>query len=141
MDGVGGVPGAALRILGPKAAGLVLGTGGFRPNAASTISTFRGTLAGLFTVTYGATGLYTVAFTPEKFTFPADRLPVILPIATCADRTSTNFFEVTTLGAWDNSALGFVIEAHQGYSGGATAFEVPSDANNWIDFVLFGETK
>lgn len=137
MDGVGGVPGAALRILGRKAAGLVLGTGGFRPNGTGSITVFRGSLAGQFTVTYSATGLYAVAFTPTGFKFPTDRLPIIRLAEQMVDVTNTNRFRAVRKGAWSNTTRGFTIAALQESS----AFAVPSDAENWIDFVIYGETK
>lgn len=137
MDGVGGVPGAALRILGPKASGLVIGTGRFRPNAASAVTITAGTLKGLFTVAYGATGLFTVTFSPAAFKFPTGRLPVILAGSVSADHTNTNRFQAMVRDEWNNTTKSFVIQTTQE----ATAFQVPSDADNWVNFVLFGETK
>lgn len=142
MSNVGGVPGAALRILGNNAAGLVLGTGFFRPNGVSAITVKAGSLAKNFTVTYGAVGLYTVAFIPTGFKFPAARPPVILPFATCADRTATHWFQVAQLGAYNNTTRSFQLEAHQGVTAGAAvAFAPPSDVSNWIGFLLLGESK
>ncbi len=144
MDGIGGVPGAALRILGPHAAGACLGWGGFRPNGTGSITVFRGTLASgaagtgaAFSVAYGATGLYTVTMTAAGWKFPPGRLPIIAAFEQCADVSNTNRFKVFNKGGWVNSTRSFVLAAWQD----TAAFAVPSDAANWIDFVLFAETK
>lgn len=144
MDGVGGVPGSAVRFLGPRAAGSIITWGGFRPNGTGSITIFRGPLASgtagtgaAFSVTYGATGLYTVTMTSTGWKFPTGRLPIIAAFEQCADVTNTNRFKVFNNGGWDNTNRRFVLAAWQD----TAAFAVPSNAANWIDFVLFGQTK
>lgn len=136
MNGVGGT--TVLRTLMGSAGKLkvVRGTGGFRPNAGSAPNStlFRGSLKGLYTVTYGATGLFTVTFTPTGFKFVAGQLPLILVQSTTADHTNTHRFNAMRRGEWVNSTRSFIIQASQE----ATAFEVPSNANNWIDFYIEG---
>lgn len=113
-----------------------IGTGRFRPNGSSNPSSSNngGTLVGLFTVTYGATGLYTVTLSPKGLKFPSTRPPVILLTAGNVDNTNTNRFQVNLVGDWTNSTRSFVIQARQE----ATAFAVPSDPGNWIQFALIG---
>jgi hypothetical protein len=138
MKGIGGSTGSCLYL--PHRPGrLMMGTGGFRPNAVAAPDTtlFRGTLKGLFTVTYGATGLYTVTFTPAGFKFPTGELPNIQLQATRADLTNTHRFQVEKQGDWNNTTRSFVISARQE----SAAFAVPSNADNWIDFVIIGKTS
>ena len=137
MDGVGGTL-VSRALKGSATGAIVYGTGGFRPNAASNPSSTnnRGTLKGLFTVTYTATGLYTVTFSPTKFKFRTGQFPIIVPVATAKDTTATNRFQVIREGDWDNTNRRFGIRAYQE----GTAFQVPSDAANWIDFILYGLT-
>lgn len=117
----------------------VIGTGRFRPNGTSNPSSvyFGGSLKGLFTVTYGATGLYTATFTPKGFKFPASRPPTILVGSTCADTTDTNRFQVSLIGDWNNTTRSFVIGSWQSNADSA-AFAPPSDVGNWISFILVG---
>ncbi len=144
MDGVGGVPGAAIRHLGPHAAGGIVARGGFRPNAAGAITIFRGPLASgtagtgaAFSVAYGATGLYTVTMTSTGWKFPTGRFPTIAAFAQCADVSNTHRFTVYNSGGWVNATRTFILAAWQD----TAAFAVPSNALNWIDFVILGETK
>ncbi len=137
MDGVGGVPGAAIRVLGRKAAGLCIATGGFRPNGSGAISVFRGTLAGQFTVAYGSTGLYTVTMTPTGFKFPTGRFPIIVPTGYMVDVSNTNRFQVCNKAGWVNATRSFILAAWQD----TAAFAIPSDAQNWVDFAMLMETK
>lgn len=110
-----------------------LGTGGFRPNAASDPSStyFRGSLKGLYTVAYAATGLYTVTF-DAGFEFP--QKPLIVLAETMVDVTNTNRFRAVKKGDWNNTTRQFVIASLQE----SAAFAIPSDADNWIDFFIFG---
>lgn len=147
MDGIGGVPGAAVRFIGPKAGGLVIIEGGFRPNGSSTPTIYRGAMASgpsgaavttaAFSVAYSATGLYTVTFTNTGFKFPTGQLPRIYLQGEMADVTNTNRFQLHNKGGWSNTTRSFVIAAWQD----TAAFAIPSDANNWINFMLVGSTK
>lgn len=114
----------------------VLGSGRFRTNAAATPTVFGGSLKGLYTVTYAATGLFTVTL-HKRFKFPSSRPPTILLSRHSVDVTNTNRFEVSLVTDWTPATRSFVIQAHQG----ATAFQVPSNANNWIHFVLIGNAS
>jgi hypothetical protein len=147
MDGVGGVPGSAVRFLGPHAAGEIIVRGGFRPNGTSNPTIFRGPLASgrssnstftsaAFSVVYGATGIYTVSLTATGWKFPANDPPAIFCDSQCKDVTNTNRFYVYCSG-FTAATRSFVISAFQE----ATPFAPPSDAGNWIDFVIFGGTK
>lgn len=102
--------------------------GSFRPNAASNPSDANnlGALKNYFTTTYGATGLYTLVF-DAGLQFPAT--PVIVVGAWCADQTATNVFTVS-VKSWTNSTRTLIIQANQN----TTAFQIPSDANNRINF-------
>lgn len=132
MDGVGGS--SVLRSLGGKVRQQVVMRGGFRPNAASTPTVFRGPLAGMFTVAYSATGIYTVTFATafQGIKFPSADLPAIDLIPTCADATNTNRFQLFPRGNYDNTTRSFAIQAWQD----TAAFQVPSNAANWIDFII-----
>lgn len=137
MDGIGATQ--VMRwLLGKGRANLVATWGGFRPNAGSTpdATLFRGPLRGQFTVSYAATGLYTVSATPSGFKFVTGNFPTILLTNTCADQSNTHRFQVQRKGNWDNTNRRFVIQACQE----SAAFAVPSNADNWIDFIIFGET-
>lgn len=147
MDGVGGVPFSSVRLIGTHAAGEIIARGGFQPNGASNPVTFRGPLASgktsassftnaMYTVTYGATGVFTVTFKATGWKFPSNDPPAIFCDSTCADVTNTNRFYVYNSG-WTNSTRSFVISAFQE----AAAFAPPQNANNWIDFIIFGGTK
>ncbi len=132
MDGVGGT--TVKRFLG-NGRQLVEARGGFRPNDASTISVYRGPLAGAFTVGYTATGIYTVTMTASGWKFPPAKLPLVKAYASMVDITNTNRFSVFVQGGFVNATKSFIIKAWQDTS----AFAVPSDALNWIDFVIDGE--
>ena len=146
MDGVGGVPGSAVRFVGPHAAGETIIRGGFRPNGASNPTIFRGpmasgklsdttlTAAG-FTVAYSATGIFTVTLTATGFKFPSNDPPFIQAQSTMVDVTNTNRFDVKVVGLISSRA--FVLKCFQADS----AFAPPSDAGNWIDFIIFAGTK
>jgi hypothetical protein len=136
MDGVGGS--TVIKALGPKASGIVMATGGFRPNAGGAISVTRGTLKGAFTVAYAATGLYTVTLTATGWKFPTGQLPLIQAWGTMVDVTNTNRFGVHNKGIYVNATRSFVLSALQD---ALTAFAVPSNADNWIDFVLYGVAR
>ena len=114
-----------------------VGDGMFRPNAGSDpdATLNEGSLKGLFTVTHSATGDWLVTL-DSKMKFP--QAPVIVVGRTCKDMT-TNLFDVLQLGAWDNTNHRFHIGATQddAVSGIPAAFDVPSDADNWITFHVF----
>jgi hypothetical protein len=89
-----------------------------------------------FSVVYAATGLYTVTFTNTGVKFPTGQFPRIYVGSEMVDRTNTNRFDVKATG-WVNATRSFVISAFQADS----AFAPPSDAGNWINFMLVGSTK
>lgn len=122
--------------IGPKSAGGVVLAGGFRPNAGGAISAFRGPSRGMFTVSYAATGLYTVTFS-AGVEFPSADLPQIILSESMADVSNTNRFKALNKGGWVNASRSFIVAAWQD----TAAFAVPSDAANWIDFVILGATK
>lgn len=132
MDGVGAT--SIKRFLGNGKA-LVEARGGFRPNAAGSITIFRGPLAGYFTVAYSATGIYTVTMTSQGWKFPPAKLPLIRGHASVVDITNTNRFTVYAQGGFVNSTRSFILKAWQD----TAAFQVPSDPLNWIDFIIEGE--
>jgi hypothetical protein len=137
MDGVGGT--LVKRILGKKPQGQIELRGGFRPNAASTPTVFRGPAAGMFTVAYSATGIYTVTFSSNfpGLKFPPSDLPAIDVMASMVDVTNTNRFQPLVVGGYVNSTRSFIIQAWQD----TAAFAVPSNAANWIDFMIHGSTN
>jgi hypothetical protein len=113
----------------------VIGSGRFRPNGTSNPSAtlMGGNLKGYFSVAYTATGLYTVTLA-RGFKFPSDRLPTIVVSCSNADNTATHRFQVNLVGDWNNTTRSFVVQARQE----ATALAPPSNAGNWISFVLVG---
>lgn len=129
MDGNFSLP---LRGFGPDPFVLF---GSFQCNASSDPSstTFRGpTALKGFTVSYAATGVFTVTL-PEGFTLPAQAYCVAAwpQYATLA----TDWFECgivgeTTLNA---STRQFVVQAHRS----GTAREVANTAGNRINFAIF----
>lgn len=114
-----------------------LGWGAFRPNGSSApdLTVLRGSLKGLFTPTHSATGDWLITM-DSHLKFP--EAPVIVPGRICKDMT-TNLFNVLQLGDWDNANHRFHLGATQddGTSGVPAAFDVPSDAANWITFAMF----
>lgn len=132
MDGIGGT--TVKRFLG-NGRQLIEARGGFRPNAAGAISVFRGPLAGAFTVAYAATGIYTVTMTATGWKFPPTKLPLVKAFASMVDVTNTNRFSVLVQGGFVNATRSFILKAWQD----TAAFAVPSDALNWIDFIIDGE--
>jgi hypothetical protein len=132
MDGVGGT--SIKRFLG-NGRSLVEARGGFRPNAAGAITVTRGPLAGMFTVAYSATGIYTVTMTATGWKFPPTKLPLIRAHGSMVDITNTNRFTVYAQGGFVNSSRSFILKAWQD----TAAFAVPSDPLNWIDFFIEGE--
>lgn len=132
MDGVGGS--SVIRSLGSKVRQQAVLRGGFRPNAASAPTVFRGPLAGMFTVAYSATGIFTVTFGTafQGIKFPSSDLPAIDLMATMVDVTNTNRFQPLLVGNYNNTTRSFVIQCWQD----TAAFAVPSNAANWIDFII-----
>lgn len=137
MDGIGGT--TQKRILGAKASGQVELRGGFQPNGAGAISVLRGPFRG-FTVAYSATGIYTVTLNPllsGKLSLPTADLPMIVPFGQSVDVTNTNRFECFSVGGYVNATKSFVIQAWQD----TAVFQVPQNALNWIDFVIYASTR
>jgi hypothetical protein len=116
---------------------VALGHGRFRPNGSGSITVYAGDLIGLFTAAETATGEYTVTLDP-KLKFKA-RPPVIIAQAICADMAD-NLFHTTLVGDWDGSTQQFVIGTFQNSSGVDTATDMPSDANNWLEFFIIAST-
>lgn len=111
-----------------------IGDGRFFVNGTSNpvVATMSGSLKGLFTVTYGATGLQTIAFTPAGFKFTALQ-PVIVVSSMCADMTNTHRFFVALKGDWSNTTRSFIVQCYQDAAG---AFAPPANAGNAIHFAL-----
>lgn len=115
---------------------MFIGDGRFFVNGTSNpvTTTMSGSLKGQFTVTYGATGLWTVAFTPTGFKFQTQ--PVIVLQSGCADTTTTHVFIPLIKLDWSNTTRGFQIQSYQPTTG---AFAPPANAQNWVGFALFAK--
>lgn len=124
MNGIGTYP-----IVGTTRPGCIQGWFSFQCNAAGSpsTSTFKGSLKGRVTVTYTATGIFTITLA-SGMSFP--ETPVIQVSSQCADNTGTNQFWVAQTGEWNNTSRSFVIQANQGTS----AFAPPATAGNRINF-------
>lgn len=133
MSGINGI--GTFPLCGTFAADRFVGDLRFRPNAASAPTVLGGSLKGLYTVTYSATGKLVVQFTPTSFKFAIQ--PTIVVSSTCADITNTNRFWATLLGDWDNTNRRFTVQCVQS----DVAFQVPSDANNWVQATIAIGTK
>lgn len=107
MDGRGTYP-----IRGAFRQNAIIGTGSFQTNAASNpaSSTYRGSLKNMFAVTYSATGLYLVTFTPSLVF--SEKINVVVSNS-CADMTSTNFFVATLKGDVSSTTGAFTVAASQ----------------------------
>jgi hypothetical protein len=130
----------------PDAAGvsadIVFGTFSFGCNATSSplAASYLGSLTKrVQSITYGATGLFTVTMVPG-FTF--FKLPIIEPSNSCADGTGTNQFYCALIGVPTQTVittgqglqLRFVIGCFQG----TTAFAPPATAGNSVQFSIEG---
>lgn len=125
-----GHPSYPLRGLGPDR--FVIG-GSFQCNGTSNpaSTTYRGTSGLPFTVTYSATGVYTITF-PSGYRFPAQPLAVVASAqyATLA----TDWFEVGVLGetTLNGTARQIVLQAHRSGTANAPANTAGNRINFWV---------
>jgi hypothetical protein len=112
--------------------------GSFQTNAGSnpSSSTYRGKDGLAFTVTYAATGVFTVTL-PAGFRLPAQPL-AIGAWAQFAD-LATDWFEVAVVGetTLNASTRQFVLQAHRS----GVAREVANTAGNRINFHIFTQNN
>lgn len=114
----------------------VLG-GSFQCNATSNPSsaTFRGTAGMPFTVTYSATGVYTITL-PAGFRLPAQPLFVV---ASAQFAALADWFTVAVLGetTLNGGARQIVLQAHRDGVGQAPA----NTSGNRINFMIFASNN
>lgn len=116
---------------------VVFGTFSFQTNAGSSPSTatFSGSLRKrIASVTYSATGIYTIVFV-KGFVFPT--LPIIETSNTTADNTGTNQFYATQTGVATQVA-GVLTVVIQTNTPAGVAMAVPNTAGNRVQFSLEG---
>lgn len=101
---------------------IVVGDLSFSPNtAADPSSTYTtGSLKGAVTsITYSATGIYTIVFA-SKFRFPSAPNFVVHGLI----ENTTNYFSCNQVGAYNATTRTLVIQAHRA----GTPYEVPASA-------------
>lgn len=116
------------------AEGIVFG-GSFQTNGASNpaAATYRrGRYAPAWTVTYTATGIYTVQF-PAYFKLPALAQIVWLAAWPQYATLATDWFECGIVGEYSIANRNFVIQAHRNGTANAPA----NTAGNRINFAMF----
>lgn len=127
------IPSNAFPLQGLGAEGFLLG-GSFQTNAASdpSSSLFEYPPGFKFTVTYAATGVYTVTV-PSGFVLP--RQPVFIAAWPQYATLATDWFECGVLGATtlNTSTRQFVVQAHRN----GTAREPAATTGNRINFLLY----
>jgi hypothetical protein len=121
--------------------GVIFGTCSFQATVtpgAMARTTWTGSLKAIVSsITYAATGVYTVQMAPG-FGFPPGNPPIIEPSNSCADVTSTNSFYVVQTGIATNSQANGVSFVLQCLSASTTPFAPPNTAGNRINFSLEG---
>lgn len=105
--------------------------GSFQTNATSNplTTTFQASPGMIFTVTYGATGLYTVTL-DASLALPA--APETIHVTPQYATLATDWFECGVLGAFNTSTRAFVVQAHRSGVANAPA----ATAGNRINFSL-----
>lgn len=112
--------------------------GSFQTNGSSDPSstTFQYPSGLLFSVSYAATGVYTVTL-PEGLALPAQ--PYSIVVSAQAATLATDWFEVLVIGATtlNSSTRQFVVQAHRA----GTAREPANTAGNRINFAIFASNS
>lgn len=97
--------------------GLTLGSFVFAPNGASNPTSITGPLARLVSsITYSATGIFTIVFTSD-FVWPNTPAFVVTP----AFDAIANYFSANQVGAYNATTRTLVVQAHRAGTGYAAA--------------------
>lgn len=125
-DGLGNLN--PLKVLGTDG---ILYAASFQTNAAANplASTFRAAPGLIFTVTYAATGIYTVTLDPS---LNLPDLPSCIRVSPQFAVLATDWFECAVVGEFNRTTRSFVVQAHRGGVANAPA----ATAGNRINFTI-----